>query len=339
MKIKGIPEHIILFSVGLLLLTGCLQAKEHLTLNKDGTGTLEVEQLIPSGTIKLVDNMFGGMMKGMSEAFGGEGQEVKSSEAMVVEMFANKDQIIEKAEEAGVNIEFINFGHQMKGEDLEVNYAFKFDDINKVLESELINSKLELSKDSEGNLIVSLKENPAKAKEAETEMAQIGSFKQSEDFKKMPRELQDSIISGMENFKSELLITLPNQISEVRGVFKKRGPYTAGFEVSGNILDPAVIKELFAVAIEPAIMVCSGEGLNFSLEETREGEQPPAVSEDLVGSKIKLRLKNNNVIEGVLIEQGEDYLKVDSVGVPITYYNEEIQRVEALQKQAQEHEK
>lgn len=320
----------IIFSLGLLLLTGCLQSKEHLTLNKDGTGTLEVEQLIPSGTIKLVDNMFGGMMKGMSEAFGQEGQEAKVPESMAVEMFANKNQIIKKAEEAGANIEFTSFEHQMKGEDLQVNYTFKFDDINRVLKSELINSKLEFSGDSEGNLVISLKEDPDKAKGAEMQIAQVGSFKQSEDFKKMPSDMQDSIIGGMENFKSELFITLPNEITQVKGVFKQKDPYTVGLEISGNILDPETIKNLYAVAIEPAVVACSREGLSFSIEEAG---QSSAIQKYSLGSDIQVYLQNGNVVEGMLMEQNQEYLIVDVMGISLTYYLEEIQRAELLPKQ------
>ncbi len=326
-------QSIILFSLGLLLLTGCLQAKEHLTLNKDGTGTLEVEQLIPAGTIQLVDTMLGGMIKGMSEAFTPEGQEAKAPESVAIEMFANKDQVIKKAEEAGVNIEFINFEHQMKGDDLQVNYAFKFDDINKVLKSELINRKLKFSKDSEDNLVISLKEDPNKAKKTEMEIAQMDSFKQSDGFKSMPLAMQNSMMSDMENFKAEITITLPNEIIQVNGVFEKKDSYTASLETSGNIMDPETVKSLYAEFSDPATIVCSSEGLSFSIDEQAEqAGQLLAISEYYVGSDIQVRLKNGNIVEGLLMEQTKEYLKVNVMEISIIYYWDEIQEVKSFTK-------
>jgi len=322
-------KYFILFSLSLLLLNGCLQAKEHLTLNKDGTGTLEVEQLIPSGTIQLVDIMFGGMVKGMSEAFTPEGQEADIPESMAIEMFANKDQVIKKAEEAGVNIEFINFEHQMIGDDLKVNYAFKFDDINKVLKSELINSKLEFSKNSDDDLVISLKNDPNKVKKTEMGMAQMDGFKQSEGFKEMPLAMQNSMMSSMANFKAEISVTLPNEIIQVKGIFKKKDSYTAGFEAGGNIMDPETIKKLYAVGNEPPSIVCSSEGLSFLIDEkTEEVNQELFGSEYPVGSDICVYLKNGNSSQGILMEHTDEYLRVDVMGISITYYLEEIQKVE-----------
>ena len=49
-----------------------------------------------------------------------------------------------------------------------------------------------------------------------------------------------------------------------------------------------------------------------------------------LGSDIRVHLKNGNVVEGMLMEQGQEFLRVDVTGVSITYYLEEIQKVEPL---------
>jgi hypothetical protein len=125
----------ILFFLGLLFLTGCLQSSEHLTINKDGSGTLEVSDVIPFGTVKLIDTMLGGMVKGMSEAFGSDEQKQKAPESMAVEMFANKEQIVKNAGMSGVDVEVVDFAHSMESGSLRVDYTLKFSDVNKLLAS------------------------------------------------------------------------------------------------------------------------------------------------------------------------------------------------------------
>ena len=42
---------------------------------------------------------------------------------------------------------------------------------------------------------------------------------------------------------------------------------------------------------------------------------------------VKVYLKSGQVIEGKLVERGDDHVKVDCVGVAVTYFNEEIDKV------------
>lgn len=312
---------------GLFMLTGCLQVKEHLTINRDGTGILEVQRFVLAGTIKLLDNMFDTTSEGLNNLFQAEDQEAGAPESMAVEMFASKDQIIEKAEKAGIKIEFVNFDRQMRGDDIQVNYTIKFDDINKFLDSELITSRLALSKDPEGNLIVSLKEDFEKAKEAEMKAVQFSSFKQSEDFKALSQETQDLIVNAMEKFKSEFSLTLPNPIVKTSGIFKQNDPYTAGFEISGNILDSETINKLCAMSVDSAEVISSSQDLDFPIKAAAVEEKLPPVPQYPLGSNVRVYLKNGNTADGMLMEQNQEYIGVDIMEVSIIYYLDEIKKL------------
>jgi hypothetical protein len=43
---------------------------------------------------------------------------------------------------------------------------------------------------------------------------------------------------------------------------------------------------------------------------------------------VTLRLKSGQVVKGELVEKTKDYVKVDAAGVGVTYFNDEIERVE-----------
>ena len=42
----------------------------------------------------------------------------------------------------------------------------------------------------------------------------------------------------------------------------------------------------------------------------------------------KVYLKNGSVIEGNIVERKDDYIKIDTSGIPVTYFKEEIDRIE-----------
>ncbi len=57
------------------------------------------------------------------------------------------------------------------------------------------------------------------------------------------------------------------------------------------------------------------------IQEAQTSGQKPKLA-------VKVYLKNGSVIEGNLIEQKEDHIKVDTSGIPVTYFNEEIDKIE-----------
>ena len=46
------------------------------------------------------------------------------------------------------------------------------------------------------------------------------------------------------------------------------------------------------------------------------------------GSSVRIYLKNGRIIQGKLVEQKDDHLKVDLEGVTVTFFKEEIDRIE-----------
>lgn len=238
----------------LLCITGCLQSQEHLTIQKDGSGTFETNLLVPQVTVYFIDTIFGEIMKGMAEAFGGKPDEVPQS--MAESMFGNKEEILKKAEKVGLKIKFISFDKKVKEDGLYVNYKFEFDDMNKLIESGLVGTKLEVTKNPQGDLVVSMKSDPEEAKKSETQKQQFKEWQESEDGKKVDQELMKKVVDAMKNFKMEFLVTMPGDIKKVSGMFKQKDSRTASVSLSGDILgDPSIIQKMYTVAGEPSMVV------------------------------------------------------------------------------------
>jgi len=329
-----------IFFLSLLLLSGCIQSKEHFTIANDGTGTFKANMFIPKATVDMIDNMMGGIAKGMSEAFGAT---ESTSESVAENMFANKEEILKKAAEAGLNIEFINFNSQKKEDGLYVDYEFQFDNINKLLRSEIVATKIALAKNKKGDLVCYLKQNPQKVQESNMQLEQLKASQDSASTEEEKAQLQQ-FIDVFKDFKAEAAITLPNKIKSAAGLFRKVDDNTASFEVSGNFFeDPQLLDRLFGMIGARSEVVCSTEGLTFNLEEfvdvakIVEVEKPLDESSDVQidknlrgASVVKVILKNGQILEGKFLEKGQNYLKVDCAGVCVTYFNDEIERVEGL---------
>ena len=54
--------------------------------------------------------------------------------------------------------------------------------------------------------------------------------------------------------------------------------------------------------------------------------QTPSDTE--VDSSVKVHLKSGSIIQGKKVEQKDDYIKIDTSGIVVTYFNEEIEQVE-----------
>ncbi len=268
-----------LIVIPLLLLVGCMQSKEHLTINKDGSGTLAVETVVPEGTRQIVDTLLGGLVQGMAQAMQGMAQgmaqgmggqtpkwESVKLGSVSEEMFGNKEEILKKAKAAGLEVEFLDFEKKQTGSDLHVAYTLQFDDVNALARSGIAGSKFALSKDDAGNIVFTLKrdeeraaENRAKAQQFKGQQEAPGgaACPLAKDAKKM-EELMDG-------FSMELSVTMPNSIREMTpGIFAREDDATAAFAISGNFLkDPGIMNKMYFIdSVEPSI-VCSGEGVTF----------------------------------------------------------------------------
>ena len=323
-------NRIILLFLVMLLFSGCIKSKEHLTIKSDGSGELEVHMVVSEGIITLIENMFDGMLKGMSEAFG-TGEEV--SQSPVLDMFGNKEDMLKKATNVGLNIEFIEFNKELKGKDLYVDYRLKFDDINKFLETDIVATQFELIKDFKGSIVCSLKGSPQKAQESKIQMQQFIDWQESDAAEGIDAEMKEKIRDAIRNFEMEFSITLPNEINRVSGVFAKKSPRTAQIIFKGNILeDPSIINKLYGLTGEPTEAACSSEGVSFNIERVTTDKDGPKISpqELAVGTEVQITFKNGKTINARLIEETIDYIKVAIDGVPVTYYFEEIKRIEYI---------
>lgn len=253
MKKRKYAFHFVIL-IFVFFLTGCLQSQEHLIIHKDGSGTFETNLLVPQVTVYFIDTIFGEIMKGMSEAFGGKPDEVPKS--IAESMFGDKEEILKKAEKVGLKIKFISFDKKVKDDGLYVNYKFEFDDMNKLIESGLVGTKLEVTKNPQGDLVVSMKGDPEEAKKSETQKQQFKEWQESEEGKKVDQELMKKVLDAMKNFKMEFLITMPGDIKKVSGMFKQKDSRTASVSLSGDIFgDPSIIQKMYTVADEPSMVV------------------------------------------------------------------------------------
>ncbi len=68
-----------------------------------------------------------------------------------------------------------------------------------------------------------------------------------------------------------------------------------------------------------------GGGMQAAQTDTaRTPEVKPASQE----AKTTVYLKNGSVIEGNIVERKDDYIKIDTAGILVTYFKEEIDRIE-----------
>ncbi len=322
--------------ISCLLLSGCLQSKEHLVINKDGSGSLETQLMVPKGTILLIDKMFGSMMKGMDKAMGGTGN---TSNKMPVsaadEMFGSKQQILQQAQAKGANIKFEYFKKEKRDGNLYVRYKIDYENVAKFLSSGIFSTKIKMGKDADGNLVCAILPQRGKSMKAKMQMKQFEAWKQSAGFKKMDADTRKMIEDAFKALKIETIITMPGRIKKVSGMFTKTGPKTAEVSLSGNLLeDKKIFDEIYALSSKSSQVISDARGITFalspytSLDNTGldNGQSRPLnVS---AGSPVKIYLKDGKKIEGKLIEKTDKYVKIDFYGTVITYYNDEIDRIE-----------
>jgi len=269
-------------------LSSCVDNKEHITVNKDGTGTLFSNLMIPKATTDMVDNMLGGFMQSMQQAAGDSDVEVPdlSKSSPAEEMFASKDDILQKAKNVGLGIEFTDFKKEVREDGLYVQYTLLFDDINKLFKSGIVGTGFDIVKDSDNRLICKLISNPKKAQES---IAQLEEFQAQVDFNKdMPedfpapsseglpphmlpqqKKMQEAMIEALRSLKMQFAITMPNELTETTGMFQKVDSSTAFIEISGDLIEnPGLINKLYGISGEESHVSCEGDGVDFMPIET-----------------------------------------------------------------------
>jgi hypothetical protein len=347
----------------LFFASGCIHEKESLTINKNGSGTLEVAIFLPKATKDMIDKMLGGMMQGMAQMAGAMGADTSEMDFMSAseQMFGSKEEIFKKARAAGLDIEFISFDKEVKEDGMHVNYKIKYDDINKLLATDITATQFELAKDDQGNLICFLKSDKAKVRESKQQLDQFSSSQKSEQPMApgtsaepgpmaMDKKMRQALTEAMRNFKMEFLITMPNPIIEIHGMFSKVDKQTAYFEVSGDLItSPELIDKLYGATAEIPSVICSGEGINFDIEVVTIDKMESTMdatgmvkpftlpsSSDITEvqpihepTEQKLYLKNGQVLKGEIVWQDDTQVKIKvSSGITFTFPKEEIENIE-----------
>ncbi len=345
-NVKAVPK-VITWVASIVIVAcfagGCLQEKSHITIHKDGSGKVETDLMIPKATMEVIDSTLGGMMQGMAamaQGMGADASEVSEAtqQPMSEMMFGSKDEIFKKADKVGLGIEFLRFDKEMTEEGLSVNYAYNFDDINKLLQTDLISTGFELVKDEGGNFICMLRQDEQKARESKGQLEQ---FKMQDQFKEPDDPIAKAMVDAMRNFKIELYITMPNEITETSGVFKQQDSRTAYFRFSGDLMtSPELLDQLYGMTSEVSRVVCSAEGVVFDIdtdsyvapENTAAfsgGEESETVLFPLETGKTKVYLKDGTVIKGTIVAENERHVKIEvASGFVVTYPREEIEKVE-----------
>ncbi|MDD5019636.1 MAG: hypothetical protein PHH75_04785 [Candidatus Omnitrophica bacterium] len=357
-----------------LVLCGCIQSKEHLSFQADGTGTLEVHLMVPEGTITLIDSTMGNMMQGMAQAFGG-GKDVQMPASLAEEMFSSQDEMFKKAKKAGLNITFKSFSKNIRDKNLYVDYTIGFDDVNKLLKSGLMMAHVGLARDDQGRMVAFMKKNEKKAKESRGQVAAAeageGTAPQKEGRADTAeeKEMKDKIEKAMSQFSVELRLTMPTPIQEVTGIFVKENENTVAFSLKGDLFkDKTLIDKYYGTQDDKTEAIASAEGISFALPTLAEAmaqepqgdaalpmpsgtaapepssagtEEKPSLDEVLektgqadtrlkdipMGTRVKVSFKDGETVEGRLVARTSDYIRVDSIGIPMTYFIDTIWEV------------
>ena len=311
----------------LILLPGCFQTKEHFVINKDGSGTVEVNIVMSKAVLSTIDSMTESMMKGMQQGFGmEEGLDLSGMPKMSEVMFS-KEELDKRAKQQGLNIEIIDYKRELKEGNLNVSYKIKFDDIKKFLESGVSGSKFKLSKDASGNLICNVEADFSKLQEEKMQAQQLKDWKQSEGYeilKKENPEMAERFLEAMRNLKAELLITINGaEVKQVKGLFKQASNDTASLSFSGDMFeDPDILENFYKLAGQDSQAVWSYAATG---QDSLPGPKKESKEDD---SLIKLHLKNGEIVEGKLLEDTKDFIKVQIFELGITYFKDEIERID-----------
>ncbi|MBF0486053.1 MAG: hypothetical protein HQL16_06035 [Candidatus Omnitrophica bacterium] len=343
-------------TLGLLLsclaLCGCLNSSEKLSINDDNSGIIETHLKVHSGTLQMIDTMFGGMMEAFSK-MGSQMQAQNGSQqspvppppaSMAEQMFADKEQIMKKFSKAGVKAELLSFESQKKDDGLYVDYKVKVDNVLLLMNSEALGTKVDVVRNEKGDWYCRLKQDEKKISESKGNLKSFEEFKNSPQYKAMPPEIQAKMAGSMMDFKVEFTIVFPRPVKFVSGGFEKIDDNTAKYSLSMNFLaDPTAMEKLLA-ANNGQPVAATDEGFLPPADQKSpdvasmpmamgDVTAQPQVAESSAGSSaqsgaVTVKLKNGNMVKGQVVERGKDFIRINFEGVPITYYNDEIEKVE-----------
>ena len=291
-------------------LSGCMQTKEHLVINEDESGTYEANIMIPTSTAQMMDSMFSAAMQSAGQSTG-EGMQMQSSKSSVDQMLGTKEDLLERAKASGVNIEVLDFQKEKKDDGVYGHYKLKFDNVHKFLKSGCMKASFELKKNDQGNWLVETGSDQQQSAEYKEKIERYQQMQSAKQMNPMAKAMMDN---AMRDLKLEFLITLPYAIKENTGAFEKVDERTVRLYFTGAMMmDSAAMEQMFAQSSR-AVWDSASASMAGALASGQ--------------GKVKVYLKDGNVFEGELIEKTEKYTRISLFGVPITYYPDEISKVE-----------
>jgi len=93
-------------------------------------------------------------------------------------------------------------------------------------------------------------------------------------------------------------------------------------------------EDALSMGTSPDASTQGGAGGNMSLGQIQEKTEAPAqenkgrIKQFSPGTRVRVTMKDGETIEGKLVEQNKEYVKVDSVGLPMTYFTELIWKLD-----------
>lgn len=346
-KTRSAQERFVIMLFCLIVLAGCLHSEERITVNKDGSGVVQAHLKVHPGTIQMVDMMLGGMM----QAFQAMAQDPSKGPApapvpvsVAEQMFGNREDVEKKIRESGVPATLEAFKSEKKDDGLHVDYTIKTSDISAFTRTEALMAKLKIMRNEAGDWFCRPVADVKGQEKGQEEKAKFDNFKSSSSFQGMPAAMQNMISASMMDFRAESLVTFPDALTEVSGVFQKKDDRTASVVIGADMIMDPQSRAKWMEAKDQAIARTGSGPIPpdfFALLPEERGvaaqDVPPAAPTSLparpvvtgeAGDPVKVFLKDGKVAEGKLLERTDGYVRIDFQGVTLTYYNDEFDRVE-----------
>lgn len=269
----------------LVIATGCLEHKDYLVLNKDGSGTYRC-QVIPGAQLKA--------MMAQAEQSGTQGNVEVSGGPMA---FKREDLMNRLKGVEGVKLAEYSHTQDRRGRDV-YEFALEFDSIAELLRSPLGEDIGWCFKKENGNLVAYL---PQEWTEAENDNSASQQMDLSDP------EAFNMIKPMLTGLKVDRRIRLPNPVLESNRTRQRNNILSWVFQVTPETTQ----KELTDPVVPRA--VCSVEGITFDLpvkpSETADGgkqkttEDVPAISEEQAAGMINgedVVIRNAEIRNGIL---------------------------------------
>ncbi|MBF0532697.1 MAG: hypothetical protein HQL23_06315 [Candidatus Omnitrophica bacterium] len=353
------------FLIGLLV-SGCIQSKESLRLKEDGSGTVSVALDVPASTVVMMDQMMGAMApkaadrqagaKSVAQQIFGNQEEIlkKAAAAGAKIEFLRFDK--QTTPEGGISVRYeLTFDRIDRLENagvfltsFEVSHAADGSWVLRLKEDE---AKKRISPEQIKELETQQQSPTVSGQDAAMQQTVFGMLKglDVEFSAAMPLPLKEatgffvkaSDQEGRARFTGELF----QDAQAVKKLYENETPsrlvwgkepaeaaQTAEPAPAQPAGEPATAAKPMVDASEaqpsesPSPAITGATGLTAVTEPSLNtmpsvaGTQAPALS--------RLHLKNGDIVEGKILERGVDFIRMNVLGVEMTYYNDEIERVE-----------